>query len=547
MTKRILLCLLVVLFVLTLILMGCGSGSRETSVQRGGIVRYAIWSAPTGVFHPHLYVVYYDSQVWNNIFSGLLRLNPQLEYEPDLAEKFEISEDNLTVTYTLRKGLKWHDGKPVTPDDIVYTFEMIADPDYTGPRYGEITAIAGVKEYHQGKADSIAGITVVDERTVSITTSEEYANALDLIGAKQIIPKHIWSEIPVALHKDQLELLRMPVGTGPFKINAFVENQYVELTANTDYHFGRPHLDGLMIQVSNQETAQDLLISGQLDFMMVSNMAGLMDAFETNNIPVDRIMGTGYQCMGFNNRLEIFSDKKVRQAFTHAIDRQGIVDNILNGNGVVANVPLAPFSWATPPQEKLNLYPYDKNRAIQLLQEAGWVYEDNIMYYKDEPVHLTLKYPVGDTNRERTAPLIQQNLKEIGIELVLKEMEFGNLIEEVVMQQDFELTLIGFDLGADPGELISFWHSDVAGSGGMNIMGFMNNKADSLLEEGQKHLRIKDRIQFYHDWTQMMNTEVPAAFLYNTIEGRAYNPSLKGLQLFPFSNFYDIHKWYIEK
>lgn len=545
MNKKYLAFLLALSLMFAMALAGCGS--QEASAPRGGVVRYAIWSAPPGVFHPHLYEDAYDATVVDNVFSGMLTLNPSLEFEPDLAEKFEISDDSLTVTYTLREGLKWHDGQPVTTADVVYTFEMIADPGYTGPRYSDITAIVGVEAFNAGEADSIEGIVVIDERTVSITTSFVFANALDLIGAKALIPKHIWKDIPVADHAAQTELLRNPVGTGPFKLKEFVPDQFAELVANEDFHFGRPNLDGLIIQVSSQETALAQLVSGQLDFVEVSSVAIAAEELEGTNIVLEQVMSRGYQYMGFNNRLEIFQNKLVRQAFMHAINRQGMVDNIAQGFGVVMNVPLASFSWAVPPEDQLNLYPYDKDKAIELLQQAGWEFRDGTMYRNGEPVKLSLKYPTGNVIRERSAPLIQQNLADIGIELELLIMDFGTLSDQVIDAHDFDLFLMGWALGVDPGGLLGIWHSREAGPGGWNMVGFTNDRADFLLEEGQKYLVLEDRIPIYHELVTLMNDEVPAAFLYSLMEGRAHNPKLKGLQLFPFTNFYGIHEWYLEK
>ena len=545
MYKKYLAFLLMLSLVFVLALTGCGT--QEATAPRGGIVRYAVWSAPPGVFHPHLFEDAYDATIVENIFNGLLQLNPSLEFEPDLAESFEISDDSLTVTYTLREGLKWHDGQPVTTADVVYTFEMIADAGYTGPRYSDITAIVGVEAYKAGEADSIEGIVVIDERTVSITTSEVYANALDLIGAKALIPKHIWQDIPVAQHANQTELLRNPVGTGPFMMKEFVPDQFAELVAYDDFHFGRPNLDTLLIQVANQETALAQLVAGQLDMMEVSSVANAAEELEGTDIVLVEIMSRGYQYMGFNNRLEIFQDKLVRQAFMHAINREGMVENIAQGFGVVMNVPLASFSWAVPPQDKLNLYPYDKEKAIELLEQAGWDYRDGTMYRNDEPVRLSLKYPTGNVIRERSAPLIQQNLADIGIELELLIMDFGTLADQVIDEHDFDLFLMGWALDVDPGGLAGIWHSSETGPGGWNMVGFVNDRADFLLEEGQKHLVIEDRIPIYHELVTLMNDEVPAAFLYSMLEGVAHNPRLKGLQLYSFSNFYGVNEWYLEK
>ena len=562
MSKKLLALLLVFVMVFSIALVGCGEtdevidqgednekpdggndGQKED--KYGGTLRRAIWSAPPGVLHPSLYDDTYDAFILELVYDGMLSLNPDMEYESAMAERWEISDDSKSVTFYLRDGLKWHDGKPVTTEDVAFTFEFIAHKDYKGPRYSNIIAILGVEEYNSGEADSISGIEIIDEKTVKITTKEVYAPFFQDIGTRAIIPKHIWSQVEIGKAKEETELLRNPIGSGPFKMKRFVPDQYAELTAYDDYWDGRPYLDTFIIQVANQDTAQAQIVNGEIDFMDISSMNNDDISFlEDGGIVVQQFPSRGYQHCGVNNRLELFSDTRVRQAFAHAINRQAMVDDLMDGYGSVCNVPLPPGHWAYP--DDVNEYEFNPDKAIELLEQVGWEYRDGTMYRDGEPVKLSLKYPTGNKVRENSAPLIQQNLADIGIELELLLMEFGTLLDEVIDKHEFEMYLMGWGLSPDP-DARGIWHSNVSNLGGWNSVGFVNDRNDELMEEGVKYLDIEKRKGIYEEWAQLMNEEMPSIFLYSMNLGFALNPKLKGTQMHTFGQYYKVNKWYLEK
>ncbi len=567
MSKKLLALLLVFVMVFSVALVGCGeseevldqeedndkSDGGNDDVQKedpekskyGGTLRRAIWSSPPGVLHPSLYNDTYDAFIVDLIYDGMLTPDPNMGYEGALAKEWEISDDSKSVTFHLRDGLKWHDGEPVTTEDVAFTFEFIAHADYTGPRYSSIKAILGAEEYHNGEADSISGIEIIDKNTIKITTKEVYAPFFEDIATRNIIPKHIWSQVEISTAKEATELLRNPVGAGPFKIKRFVPDQYTELAAYEDYWDGRPYLDTFIIQVANQDTAQAQIVNGEIDFMDISSMNDDDISFlEDGGIIVHQFSSDGYQHCGLNNRLEVFSDKRVRQAFTYAINRQAIVDNLMDGYGSVCNVPLPPGHWAYP--NDVNEYEFNPDKAIDLLQEVGWEYRDGTMYRDGEPVKFSLKYPTGNKVRENSAPLIQQNLADIGIEVELLLMEFGTLLDEVIERHDFEMYLMGWGLSPDP-DARGMWHSSVSNLGGWNTVGFVNDRNDELMEEGVKYLDIEDRKGIYEEWGKLMNEEMPSIFLYSMNQGFALNPKLKGTQMYTFDQYYKVNKWYIEK
>lgn len=559
--KRKSILLLAGLMLVSFLAYGCGNKETQTAPQannnqntattstpqKGGTVRYAIWSSPKGVFHPTLYNDIYDGRVNQLVYSTLLTIDENNKFVPNLAESYEVSSDNLTITFKLNKKAKWHDGQPVTAADVAYTFTTIADPAYTGPRFGEIDKIAGAQDYHDKKADKISGIKIIDDNTISFTYSEIFAPALANFSIRAIIPKHIWEKVPVADWDKQTDLLKNPIGSGPFKMSKFVPDQYVELVKNDDYFLGAPNLDKFILKVSNQDTAQSELIKGDLDIAALSSLKQKdIDTYKSSGMTVYEFTGAGYQFMTENLNNEFFKDKKVRQALVYAINRKAMVDKLLEGHGALLNTPFIPSSWAYP-KDGLNTYDYNLDKAKQLLKEAGWENKNGILEKGGKQFKVTLKYPTGNKVREQSAPIIQQNLKDVGIDVQLASMDFATLKADVSDKHDYELALMGFSLELDPADAKTYWLSSIANKPGFNLANFVNEKSDSLLAEGAKYLDQDKRKASYQEWAKLMNNEVPFVYLYDQNEGRAYTPKLKGYKPLTYVEFPNVEKWYFEK
>ncbi|WP_350343948.1 peptide-binding protein [Proteinivorax tanatarense] len=545
-----------ILFLATVVTLSLGLGGCSEPAENGeaarenNVLTRGIWTSPPGILHPGLYTDAYDAMAIDLIYNGMLSYDPFAEeYVPDLAEEFDISDDELTMTFTLREDLYWHDGEPVTTEDVQFTFEFIADPDYTGVRYSNVQIIEGMPDYKEGEADEITGINVIDDRNIEITLSETYAPALSDVGARQIIPKHIWGDVDIATAEEQNDILQNPVGTGPFKMDEFARDQHIRLVKFEDYHKGEPKLDGITLNVTNQETAQAQLAAGELDFMDVSEMSeDTVAFFEENGKEIDTVMSDGYQHMAINTREEAFADKRVRQGIAYALDRQSFVDDVLDGYGQVSNVPLPSFSEYMPPADSINQYERDLDKAIELFEEAGWEYneDEETMYIDGEPAQFTLIYPSGNVPRERSATVWQQDLAEVGIEIELEMMDFDTMFSNHLDVHDFDMALTGWSLTPDP-DARGIWHSEQDFEGGFNFPGFVNDRNDELLEEGTRHMLPEDRVPIYEEWGQLMNEHLPSIFLYSMEEGRAYTPDFKGHNFHSFTDYHDVHKWYLEE
>lgn len=536
---------------------GCGATSAElpdtttpsTTQSSNGksVLRYAVASSPKGLFSPLLSTTTYDNNVNSLVYSPLILLDENNEYQPGLAEKYEFSDDKLTLTFNLRKDVKWHDGEEFTADDVAFTFTSIADPKYTGSRFNEISKIVGAQDYHDGKSDSISGIKVIDTNTISFTYTEVYAPALSNFSQRGIIPKHIWSKVDIADWENQSDLLNKPIGTGPFKLTDFKADQYVELAKNDSYFGGTPKIDKFIFKVTNTETELSELAKGDIDVVTLSSikeeeLKELKDA----GIKIEEKPSANYQFMTMNSNREFFKDKKVRQAITYAINRKGMVTSLLEDHGQVVNAPLSLAGWAYP-ESGLNNYEYNVEKAKELLKDAGWNENNGVLEKDGKKFEVELVVPTGNKSREQSAPIIQQNLKDIGITVNISTMDVASAMAKTKGEGDYDMALLGFTLEVDPGDADRYWSSSIANGSQFNFSNFINSKSDELIDKATKTVDRDERKQIYAEWAQLINEEAPYVFLYSQNDVRAYNPKLEGYKYSAYSVFPNIQNWTISK
>lgn len=536
---------------------GCGSTSAEipgeggstSSISQSGdsVLRYAVASSPKGLFSPLLSNTTYDNNVNSLVYSPLILLDENNEYKPGLAESYEFSDDQLTVTFHLRKDVKWHDGEPFTADDVLFTFTSMADPNYTGSRFNEISKIAGAQDYHDGKADSISGIKVIDENTISFTYTEVFAPSLSNFSQRGIIPKHVWSKVNIADWDNASDLLNKPIGTGPYKFVEFKPDQYVELIRNEDYFLGAPKIEKFVFKVTNTETELSELAKGDLDVVtLTSTKEEDFKMLKDAGMKIEEKPSANYQFMTMNSNREFFKDKKVRQAITYAINRDGMAKSLIGEHGQVVNTPLSLAGWAYP-QSGLNTYDYNLDKAKELLGEAGWKENNGVLEKDGVKFEVDMMVPTGNKIREQSAPIIQQNLKDVGITVNISTMDIASAMEKTHGEGDYDMGLFGFTLEVDPGDADRYWASSIANGSQFNFSNFKNTESDQLLEKATKTLDRDERKEIYAQWGQLINEEAPYVFLYSQNDIRAYNPKLEGYKFSAYSVFPGIEKWTISK
>ena len=511
------------------------------------IIRLGTISSPSGIFNPLYSNDDYTSYVTSLIFESLVTLDENANLVSKLAKSWDVSEDSKTVTFHLYDNIKWSDGEPFTADDVKFTLETMADKNFTGLNSSYIQEIVGFEEKHNGTAAELTGVKVIDDHTVSITTKEIYASLYEKIGRNiEIIAKHIWKDVPVADFETRTDLIKNPVGTGPFVLTEYVPDQYTVLEKNENYFNGTPKLDKIIVQVVNPDTAQAQLLNNELDIIRVESLnPDDIKIYKDAGFEVKSNLLNAYQHMVINFNDPLLSNKDFRQAMAYSINREGIVSSLIYGYGNVANTIFTKQFFAYPGDENLNSYEYDPKKAIEILTtKVGLEYKDGVMYQDGKPVTFKLLYPSGNKAREGAATVIQQNFKEIGIDLKLELVEFATLTS--ILQErgkdNFQLALLGNGFGADADVT-----QNVGTGGSNNHSQYSSSKVDELLKEGLTSLDNTKRAPIYKEIAEILNDELPVIYLYNWERFTILNPKLKNVNITTYSFYDGVENWDISE
>lgn len=536
------------------LLVGCGNkGGGSSSGEAKDTIVYSMNTAPEGIFNPLISNVNIDKYVTSVVYASLMTVNDKGEQEPYLATESKVSDDMKKITYTLSDKAVWHDGEKVTANDVAYTFKAMADPNYTGGYYGDVQAVKGAEAYHNGEAEDIEGIKVIDDKTIEIEFEKVYAPGVTNLGNVEIIPEHIWSKVDPGEWTKQTELLNNPVGCGPYKLTEYKTGSHVKFEAATDFFGGEVKTPNLVFKAINADTTQAEFKGGNVDIANVESLRQAdIDALTSEGLKTVSYDNYMFTYMGFNLRKESLKDVKVRQAIMYAIDRQSILDNIVEGRGSVVNAPLLPSSWAYPEESELEQYKYDVEKAKSLLKEAGWEDKDGdgiVENANGEKLELTIDCQNDHEVRQKTATAIQESLKAAGIAVEIDTMEYSALMDKAVANHDFDLYMMGNTLSLDP-DPKPMWASTAIsnepGVIGYNIVAYNNPETDKLIEEGNATLDQNERKSIYGEFAKILNRDVPEAYLFCQNVERVYNPGLEEYKPSTFNEFYNVHNWVIK-
>jgi peptide/nickel transport system substrate-binding protein len=350
------------------------------------------------------------------VFNGLVKFDKDLVLTGELAESWEVSPDGLEIVFHLREGVKWHDGAEFTAEDVVFSYETVVDPDVPTP--------------YASYFDLVESVEALDRHTVRVTYKEIFAPALEYWGMG-IIPKHVLEGKDITKE----EYTRNPVGTGPYMLKEWVTGQKVVLEAFPDYFEGRPNIDRYTMRIIPDPATMFLeLKSGGLDFMGLTPPQYKLQAdteFFRKHFQKFRYPAFVYTYLGYNLLDPKFKDKRVRRALTHAINKQDIITGVLLGYGTPATGPFLPGTWAYNPD--VNEPEYDPELAKKLLAEAGWTPGKGGVLHKDgEPFKFTVITNQGNNQRIQAAQIIKEGLRDIGVEMDIKVLEWQAMLHEFI-------------------------------------------------------------------------------------------------------------------
>lgn len=481
----------------------------------GGTATIAQNSEP-GNLNPLIFPTTYDTNIEELVFNTLVAPTADLNYEPELAERWTFSEDKKTVTFTLHQDVVWHDGTPLTANDVAFTLTAIAEPNYNGGAYSQVEVISGASDYQKGEAESVSGIDVMDDHTIALTTTDVYAPILATLAGIMILPEHIYSAIPVESWQTD-ETNRNPVGSGPFKFQEFRSGELISLEANPGYFAGRPCLDRLIVRFGDANTMLAALVRGEVDAapVPVPSVASVEGDPNLNLITVEQL---SFDYLGTNLRNPALADQTVRTAIAYAINRDAIVSGLMSGYGTAVDTIFPKSHWAYP--EDVAPIPYDLEQANQLLDEAGWTMNGDVRSKDGQNLKFRLFYTTGNPVRERSAALIQANLKQLGVELELQSMDFPTLVTyllpkddkgtpRAVEASDFDLFMLGFGIERDPSEYLSYFTESGQPPNGYNFTGYTDAEGGDLLIRGQTTIAAAARTALYNDFGRLMREQLP--------------------------------------
>lgn len=461
-------------------------------ITRGGTLVAAISADPQG-FDPHITSAHSSFEILENVYDTLVTVDDNLNMVPSLAESWEVSADNLTWTFHLREGVKFHNGRALTADDVVYSYERIMNPD-TG---------SGVS----WRFGSVAGVEAVDDMTVAITLTEPSPNLLGRIGAYKgmaIVPKEIVEDGTIDT---------FPVGTGPFKFVEFMPGDHVTLEANPDYwEEGKPYLDGVTFQIIPDETVLlTNLMTGEVDWADSLPPQRVTELATSGEIIVQKKSGGDYWYVGLNLDREPFNDVRVRQAIAYAINRDDVAAAAKWDTATPNDGPISPDSfWYYDYQP----YDQDLEKAKELLAEAG--YPDGF----DTEFMPTTFYE----ETVRSAQVLQAQLAQVGINADIRTLEWGTWLEEEGAG-NFDMYICGWVGNLDPDDYFYAQHYTDAG---FNFTGYTNLDADALLDEGRTETDEAARKEIYDQVQELIIDEAPYVFLYSSDVVQAWQPYVNG-------------------
>lgn len=512
---------------------------------RGGTVTWGIFSAPAGIFNPHIASNVYDAYVNDMVFSSLWQLDRSLTPQPSLATHWTVSPDNKTLTFYLREGVKFHDGRPVTIDDVLFSFMAFMDPGYKGPRSTGWDSLVGYDDYKAGKTKSVAGLRIVEGgKAIQFQLKEVNAPFFINNTGHGILPKHLYQNVPVAdwgTARDPNNA--KPIGSGPFKFGEYQPGQFVIMQKNPDYFFGAPYLDRVILKVVAQEVMLAELQTGKVDISEIL-IKDLPTAQKNPRISVIEYPDTIYQYMSMNTARAPLNDKRVRQAVAYAIDKPAIISGIKNGHASEMLTPIHPLFWAY--STDVERYDFNVAKANALLDEAGWRMGSDGYRSKDgKRLKLSLLYPTGNVDRMNTGPVVQQMLKAVGIEVTLDLQEFAVLLtKSTAPQYDFDLLFLGFRVGVEPDQQ-QIWGAVAIKEGGFNRSQWTTPKSEELLLKGRSTMNIEERKAAYAEWQKHYTEEMPALQLY--AENRLIGVSKKvgNFKERPVTYHWNLDEWFI--
>lgn len=475
---------------------------------QGGTFLYNLGVEPT-TLNPITGTDLYNQTIQSFVMDSLMNRNfDTYEWEPALAEKVDISKDGREFTFTLRQGAQWSDGKPITIDDVKFSFDVIFDDKYNA---------AHLRPYYE----NIEKAEVTGPNTIKFVTKSKYFGNFDVVAGLTVLPKHFYGNAEEGRKKNKTIL-----GSGPYVLKEYNQGQSIILERNKNWwgnavpdQRGRYNFQMVRMRFDKEENlVLERLKKGELDYDSLTPEAY---SLKTDGAPwgttvlkkkVENMQPKSYGYVGWNLTKPMFQDKGVRRALAHLMNRDEMNKKFRFGMSLPATGPWYQQSEYADPKTKA--IPFDPKKAAELLKKAGWTdsNKDGVLDKGGQPFEFNLFYANKDS--QKYFVLYQEDLKKAGIRMNLQLLEWNALLKNLD-ERKFDAVALGWGGGSVDLNPKQIWHTDSAKEGGSNRIGYSNKEVDKLIDEAIAELDKKKRIQMYRKIYAMIAEDAPYAFMFN--------------------------------
>lgn len=484
-----------------------------------------------------------DQDICALVYNGLMRYNEKNELLPDLAESYEVSADQKNYTFHLKKNIKWHDGEKFTAEDVVFTVQMIKNPQVKSPLYASFSSVAVEK---------------LDDFTVKFTlTKDAYAPFLKENTTFGILPEHVWENVPPG-NINLTELNLKPIGTGPFKFKEFKKDRKTgsilsfTLENYHDYHGARPLLKYFTFSFyMDWDSALEAYKKGDtsgISFIPEESKALIDEKFQ-KKINSYHLKLPRYYALFFNfENNPYLKERNVRRAIAYALNREKIINEALQDEATPVYGPILPQFLGY--NEGLERHNHSLEKAREELEKASWKVkaEDNLRYKDGKKLEFVIT-TTDEPSMVKTAEIIKNELAQIGIAVQTEAIDAVTLQTENIKPRNYEALIYSQLVLHDPDPYL-FWHSTERKDPGFNLSSLKNSTIDDLLETARKTNNDEERIKKYTHFQNLMAEELPAIFLYSPTYAYSLAKKVQGFSLeyitLPKDRFVTIDKWYLK-
>ncbi|MHC0038280.1 ABC transporter substrate-binding protein [Pseudoneobacillus sp. C159] len=473
-----------------------------------------------------------SNRIMGMIYDGLLSANQKGEPIPGLATKWTYDQKSMTYTFDLRKGVKWHDGKPFTADDVIFSYNTYMNPKSINSYISDFKTIKSV--------------TKVNDYQVKIQLKQKDALVVANVFTTNIMPKHKFPK-GVDDYNTNNKLHRNPIGTGPFKFKEWKADERIVVEANKDYWNGRPYMDQVVTRILPDSNVEAInLIKGDVDWIEALTPATIAQVAKDKDLKITKWDYGQFDFVGFNFKKEPFNDKNVRLALTYGLDRQSIVSKLYLGKAYIASGPFHPLI----PQYNKSVKPlaFDVKKANDLLDDAGWKLQNGVRTKNGKKLEFDFYFNNGSKVREKIALLAQQNWAKLGVKVTVRSLEWSIFLDKYAAGEldTYALGWGGYDGNV---EHKGFFHSEAIPDPAKNKPGNNRNriddpKIDKFLDDYLVEEDRNKRIKIYQDMHKYMADNATLIWTVHPMKNMGHDKDLKGIKTSLSTAMFNLEDWY---